>query len=360
MILEVDRTDFRRTRTVDAPAPTLADGQIRLAVERFALTANNVSYALSGDMLGYWDFFPSGEEGWGRLPAMGLGTVTESAHTEIATGGRYFGFYPMAATHVLDAQARPDGFRDVGAHRADHAPAYLDFNAVDADPAFRADRVDEYLLLRGLFMTSFLVDDFLVDQGHGDTRTLVTSASSKTALALAHCLAERGRPGVGLTSPGNVEFCEGLDLYDSVITYDDVETLDPSIPSAVVDMAGNGETLGRIHAHLADVLAHSCQVGATHWEDMGGRPAELAGPTPEFFFAPGQMQKRNQDWGPGELERRMGEAFSAFVDGAPRWLTVRHSTGPDATAEVWSELVDSRSDPAVGHICSMTSDAELG
>ena len=41
--------------------PPLAQGQVRLRVERFALTANTVTYATTGDTLGYWDFFPTGE-----------------------------------------------------------------------------------------------------------------------------------------------------------------------------------------------------------------------------------------------------------------------------------------------------------
>ncbi|MEL7207473.1 MAG: DUF2855 family protein [Actinomycetota bacterium] len=359
MILEVDRTDIRTTRVTEEPTPALATGQIRLAVERFALTSNNVTYAMSGDLLGYWDFFPADGPPWGRVPAMGLGSVVESAHEDIATGGRYFGFFPMTTHHVLDARPRGEGFRDTGAHRSDHAPAYVEFTRVDTDPGFRTDRADEFLLLRGLFVTSYLVDDFLVDRGHGETRTLVTSASSKTSIALAHCLAARGRPGVGVTSERNAGFCEGLGLYASVVTYDDVESLDASVPSTVVDMAGNSEALGRIHTHLADALAHSCQVGATHWEAMTGPAPDLPGPTPEFFFAPAQMQKRNADWGPGELDRRISEAFVGFVEEADTWLTVRHSMGSQATAEVWAELVGGATDPAVGHVCTMDADIDL-
>ena len=60
---------------------------------------------------------------------------------------------------------------------------------------FRPDQADEYLLLWGVFMTSFLVDDYLADNDFlGATQTIVTSASSKTSICLAHCLAERRRP----------------------------------------------------------------------------------------------------------------------------------------------------------------------
>ena len=133
------------------------------------------------------------------------------------------------------AGAQPDGarsagavaFRDVGAHRAQHAATYTDFRDVTAtDAMFNPDRVDEYLLLWGMFMTSFLVDDYLGDADaeggifRGANQTLVTSASSKTSICLAACLARReGHHSIGVTSPRNRAFVEGLDLYDQVITY---------------------------------------------------------------------------------------------------------------------------------------------
>lgn len=357
MDFEVDRTDFRRTQVVDTPPAALGQGQIRLTVERFAFTANNISYALAGDMLDYWGFFPA-EDPWGRLPVMGLATVAESAHDEIEAGGRYFGFYPMSDEVVIEARAAQDGFRDVGAHRSEHAAAYVSFMDVGQDAAFREDRVDEYLLLRGLFLTSFLVEDFLDDNdGFGATQVLVTSASSKTSIALAHCLSQRGTPAVGFTSAGNVDFVEGLGLYGSVLTYDDVESLDPTAPSVVVDMAGSAEVIGRIHRHFGDGLGHSCQVGATHWEEAGGTEAPLPGPAPQFFFAPTQMQKRRDEWGPGELERRLADAFGAFLDQAPQWLSVRRGAGPDAVEAVYRETLEGQVSPDTGQILSMAPGA---
>ena len=55
----------RLSTTDDTP---LADGQVRVRVESFALTANNITYAALGDMLNYWQFFPTGEAGWGIVP----------------------------------------------------------------------------------------------------------------------------------------------------------------------------------------------------------------------------------------------------------------------------------------------------
>lgn len=360
MDFEVDRTDFRRTQVVDRPPADLEQGQVRLAVERFAFTANNISYALSGDMLGYWGFFPS-DDPWGRIPVMGLATVAESAHDEIEAGGRYFGFYPMSDAVVIDARAAHDGFRDVGAHRSGHAAAYVSFLDVTQDVTFREDRADEYLLLRGLFLTSFLVEDFLDDNdGFGAVQVLVTSASSKTSIALAHGLAQRGTPAVGITSAGNVDFVAGLDLYGTVITYDDIESLSSATPSVVVDMAGSASVTRRIHEHFGDALGHSCQVGATHWEEAGGSGAPLPGPAPQFFFAPTQMQNRRDEWGPGELERRMADAFGAFLDDAPRWLSVHHSVGPDEVEAVYRQMLEGDTSPDTGQVLSLSPGAFAG
>ncbi len=187
----------------------------------------------------------------------------------------------MAGEHVLDARATSTGFVDVGPHRAPHATAYTGFVDVEQDASFRNDRANEYLLLRGLFMTSFLIDDFLDDNAFfGATQTLVTSASSKTSVALAHCLAARGHRSIGITSAGNVAFVESLGLYSQIITYDDIETLDATTPSCVVDMAGNAGVTSQIHHHFADNLRHSSQVGATHW-DAGGVAGPMPGPAPE-------------------------------------------------------------------------------
>ena len=270
MDFEVDRRDFRRTRIVAGGNTALSPGQIRLAVERFALTTNNVTYAVVGDMLDYWGFFPT-EAPWGRLPAMGLGSVVESAHPDIATGGRYFGFYPMSSNVVIAVKplsstaatqtegARSTGavaFRDVGAHRAQHAATYTDFRDVATDAMFDPDKADEFLLLWGMFMTSFLVDDYLGDADaeggvfRGAGQTLVTSASSKTSICLAACLARReSHHSIGVTSPRNRSFVERLGLYDEVITYDEIDRTDAGVASGLVDMAGSGRgAVGDPHA----------------------------------------------------------------------------------------------------------------
>ena len=58
---------------------------MRLKTERFALTANNITYAAFGEAMKYWQFFPA-DEGFGCIPVWGFATVVESRCTGITPG----------------------------------------------------------------------------------------------------------------------------------------------------------------------------------------------------------------------------------------------------------------------------------
>ncbi|MAE95809.1 MAG: hypothetical protein CL910_14220 [Deltaproteobacteria bacterium] len=350
----VDRKDWKRTRFVESQPPgDLGPGQVRFRVDRFAFTANNVSYALSGDMLGYWNFFPA-EEGWGRIPTMGFGDVIASRHEGVAVGTRCFGFYPMSRYLVIEPrEASPRQIVDGVAHREGLAPAYNQYSPVDRDSLYRADQEDELILLRGLFMTSFLAEDFLVDQELGEKVVLITSASSKTSIALAHQVAKRGQAkAVGLTSAGHLDFAKGLGCYDQVILYDEIGSLPADVPTMLVDMAGNERVVRSIHEHYQASLLYSCAIGATHWEATGSLD-DLPGPKREFFFAPGQIQKRIQDWGAAGFQKRLGASWSGFADGARSWLTVTRGAGRKAVETVYQATLAGEALPSEGHVLTL-------
>jgi hypothetical protein len=350
MHLEINRSNIREYRTVPTAIPTeLESGHVLMRLERFALTSNNVSYALSGDTLDYWGFFPT-EDGWGRLPAMGFGIVEESAQPGIDVGGRYFGFFPVGDHHVVHAQPTSGGFVDVAPHRDAHTMAYRSFDKV-SDEHHPDD--DAYLVLRGLFVTSYLAEDFLRDNDmFGATQMLITSASSKTSIALAHQVqAHSSARAAALTSAGNVDFTDNVGLYDSIVTYDDIESLDPAVPTVLVDMAGNASVIARVHAHFNEALKYSCRIGATHWDQLGS-DSNIAGPKPVFFFAPHQLAKRGKEWGRAVLNERMDSALAEFVADSRRWLHIEHGRGADAVNTIYNELVLGNIRPEAGNILS--------
>ena len=84
---------------------------------------------------------------------------------------------------------------------------------------------------------------------------------------------------MGLTSAGNRDFVEGLNVYDSVSLYDDVAQL-PGERAVYVDVSGDGAVRTDIHAHYGERLAHSAAVGMTHWTQMAHGAGELDGPDP--------------------------------------------------------------------------------
>jgi hypothetical protein len=229
--------------------------------------------------------------------------------------------------------------------------AYRGFDRVSPT---ETEKDNATLVLRGLFITSFLAEDFLREADFfGATQVLVTSASSKTSIALAHSLRENSNIRViALTSAANVDFTYGVDLYHQVITYDDIETLDPSIPTVIVDMAGNASVISRVHNHFNDALKYSCRIGGTHW-DQSGSTKGIPGPRPEFFFAPSQMAKRGKEWGRDVFNERIYTALSLFLDDSTRWLTIQHSHGADALSDVYMQLVEGRVRPEAGHILSI-------
>jgi hypothetical protein len=354
----VNKTDWKQHRFDDAPVPDLADGQVLFRVDRFAFTANNITYALAGDMLGYWRFFPA-PDGWGRLPTMGYADVIESKHPEVPVGTRCFGFYPMSRYLVIEPSVvSPAGITDGAPHRADISPFYNQYSPTRGDALYQPDHEDALMLMRGLFMTSFLADDFIAEQDFGEQAVLISSASSKTSIALGHIVSSGGRArSVGLTSARNLDFVRKLGCYDEVATYDEVRSLDAAGRAVYVDMAGSSVLRRAVHEHFGSQLLHSCSIGATHWQERGEGDDTLPGPKPEFFFAPGQGQKRAADWGPEEMQRRLAAAWTGFREFSEGWLQVQRGVGRDAVERVYEDTLAGRTEPRHGHVLSLRDGA---
>jgi NADPH:quinone reductase-like Zn-dependent oxidoreductase len=354
---QVNRDKFSDVRfDAGAQIDDLTEGQVLFKVNAFALTSNNISYAAAGDMLNYWGFFP-GPDRWGRIPAMGFADVLASRNSEVTEGARVFGFFPMSRHLVIDAQPTKSGMIDGVAHRAEHAPIYRTYSYTDRDGLYDANLEAQIMLLRGLFMTSFLVDDLFADEDfYGAGASIITSASSKTSIALAHLGAARARgPVIGLTSKRNQDFVRKLGCYDEVVLYDELDRLTERVPAAgavMTDMAGNGEVVAGVHERLQDNLKYSCTVGGTHW-DSPPRKADLPGPTPEFFFAPSRIVKRTQDWGAGGLQEKLGTSWRAFASFSNQWMNVQHHAGEEALERVYQEVLSGALNPSDGHVISL-------
>lgn len=356
LLVRKDQLPTTRLRTLaDEP---LADGQVRVRVDAFALTSNNITYAAFGDAMSYWQFYPTGEEGWGIVPVWGFGSVVQSQNPGVAVGERLYGYWPMASHAVLTpAQLSPASFTDAAPHRAKLHPVYNQLTRCGADPFYTADTEDLQSLLRPLFITSWLIDDFMADNAFfGADTLLLSSASSKTAYGTACLLIQRpGVEVVGLTSAGNKAFCESLGCYSRVLTYEELDQVKADAASVYIDFAGNAALRRAIHARMVN-LKYSCAIGGTHVESLGGAK-DLAGPSATLFFAPAQIKKRQADWGRAEFGTRMVKAWRAFVDQVSRpaqpWIDVEHHAGAQAVQQAYTHVLGGRGDPRRGHILSL-------
>ncbi len=350
----VKRDDLRECRVAESATPDLESGQALLRVETFGMTANNVTYAMFGEAMSYWDFFPA-EDGWGRVPVWGFAEVERSEAEGVDVDARVYGYLPPSSHLVVTPAAIDDGgFVDGSPHRAALPSAYHRYLVADADPFYRAETEALQMLLRPLFFTSFLIDDQLDDEGLVSRGPVViSSASSKTAIAAAFLLAQRdGVELVGLTSPRSAEFVEGLGIYGKTVTYEEIDSLGPG-PATFVDIAGNGSVRQAVHSHYGDQLIHSMAVGATHWEGLGEGSGELPGPQPVFFFAPDRVRKRAVDWGRVTLETRVADAWHPFCEWAGSWLDLIPGQGFEAVKDAYLDVLEGRVAPKRAHTLSL-------
>ena len=336
----VRRDDLTQTRieSFDIDATPLAAGQVRVRIEHFAFTANNITYAVFGDSMHYWRFFPAAE-GWGCIPVWGFATVEASAYEGLATGERLYGYWPMASHALLQpGDIGANSFSDVSAQRAELPAVYNRYMRVARAMDDHAAREGEYAVLKPLFATAWLIDDFMHEATDFGARTLLlSSASSKTAYSTAFCLERRaGRTArvVGATSPTRLGFARSLGLYDEVIAYDAVTSMARDETAAYIDFAGDASFRRAVHEHWRDTLTHSCSVGGTHHAALGSG-AGLPGPRPQLFFAPARIAKRSapppEGFGRAGLMQQIDEAFGEFIAHATAstepWITIDHRQG---------------------------------
>jgi hypothetical protein len=325
---------------------------VLLVVEGFAVTANNVTYAVVGEQLGYWNFFPA-PESWGIVPVWGHARVIASRHPDIAVGERVYGYLPMASHLIVQpGPVAADGFRDMAAHRQPMSAIYNQYRRLAADPAHDPAHEAERALFAPLFTTSFLIGDQLQRQGwHGADTLILTSASSKTALAAAF-VARADSPAVrriGLTSAPNRAFVEATGLYDAVVSYDALDRLEMAGQAALVDFAGNTQLLQDVHAALPGQLAHVLRVGVTHHDERAETEA-LPDPKPVWFFAPDAATALIGEIGAPAFNAALAARWAGFVAEAARWITVERSEGADALQAVWRDQLAGRVRPELGHL----------
>ncbi len=345
---QISKTDPARTRLVEVTqadyAASMGEGDALVRVDRFGLSSNNITYVVLGDRLGYWQFFNAapgpddeGADGWGVMPVWGFADVVGSRCANLEVGERLFGYFPPA-THLV---MHPDASRpaagpvvDASAHRADLPPTYNTYQRVLQEPDYDPGDDDLRMLLNPLQITAWALWDAMREASwFSAEQVVIVSASSKTGLGLARALKrdQTSPKVVGITAPKNRDFVAGLGLYDQVVTYDEIESTLSQRPTVVVDMAGSGAVLGRVHRHLGEAMLHSINVGLTHWDEAGGGP-DIIRERSEMFFVPGVIQERMKQWGAAEFNRVTQDFLVRSFAESRDWLTIESVQGLEGLA----------------------------
>ena len=322
----------RPPRVPRSPSPRLPElepGQALLRVDTFGLTANNITYAVMGETMSYWDFFPA-EDGWGRVPMWGFAEVEQSEAEGVEPGTRLYGYLPPSSHLVVTpADADEHGFVDGSPHRAALPSAYHRYLATEADPFYRADTEEMQMLLRPLFFTSFLIDDQLADEGLTDARAdrdLQRLEQDRDRRRLPARRSARGSSWSGSPRRGAPSSSRAWG-----------STAAPS-PTTRSTRSSEGPPPSSTSRETARCASRSIPTTATSsstawpWGSRTGRSSglaagELPGPAPTFFFAPDRVVKRSKDWGGAGLETRVADAWHPFCEWTGGWLEVIRGRG---------------------------------
>lgn len=337
---------------------TLNDGQIMVRVSKVALTSNSVSYAIGSQagMMPWLDVFPA-PDGLGHIPCWGYGDVIHSKHPDVEEGERLYGFFPIAS-HIIctPGNTHDRGFTDVEPCRGGVAPFYNEYVYVRKEPGYAPEFEDNMMLFRPLFGTSYLLESFCEDNTlfEKSERIIVSSASSKTAMGFGYLLRKNHADqvkAIGLTSEANKGFVIGLDCYDEVLTYDEIDSLEPGVSTAFFDVAGNRDVLAGIHEHLGDAIVYSGQVGQTHWSDKDKQHSQnLPGPCPVTWSGPDQLMILRERHGESGFMKLVQASMIDFMMAAFNWIKFQPAQGPDAVNARVKAMLDGEVDAHEGVI----------
>ena len=340
---QVTKSDPSMARIVDLTPRTIAKNQVLAKIDRFAFTANNITYAVAGDMLRYWNFFPVEQDAahWGVIPVWGFADIVESNAPDLPIGERLFGYFPPSKQLVMNPTRVTDQHFIEGAeHRADLPPAYNMYRRVNANPNYDRKTDNERMLLEVLYITGFCLHDLLTrKQWYDAQQIIVISASSKTSIGLAYALdQDKSSPTtIGLTSARNLETVTSLGIYNESYAYDELDSVKANKATVIIDMSGNQDLLSRLHKHLGDNMCRTINVGITHWN----KPKAVQGiykDRCEQFFAPSHIHTLIGEWGFSKYQTKTAEFFKLAAQRSQAWLNVQEVQGVSGLMDAYPKV----------------------
>ncbi len=329
--------------------PILENQEVLFEIERFSFTSNNITYAVVGEKIGYWNFFKADEPN-GIIPCWGYAKVVESKNNALKVGEEYYGYWPMANyLKVYPQNVKLFGFIDGTAHRKPLPPIYNYY--VKKPESFSDIQKGYYSILKPLFTTAYLNYTFLEEEKFFEAdQILLTSASSKTALGIAYMLFlnknSHGKKIIGLTSEKNKEFLNETGLYDQVISYENAVEI-PAKKTTMVDLGGNIELLLSLSSELNSNLKFTSLIGLADWKSAGDMKQV---PNSKFFFAPDYATKLFQALGPDKANQLINDAQDRFTALVQNWMKLEFVNFEAGIKDLYFDMLQGKIDPSKGYV----------
>ena len=395
VLCKEDYTEQHIVTLSDVSLAPLAPSSIRVQTRVLSLTANNLTYARLGHLLGWWDVHPlppnlpdslSDPSTYGRVSSWGHGEVLSSTVPEIPAGTRVFGYLPIGTLPVdktISLTPSVSGqFMETSPHRVSLMSIYNRYtfhpdslSTLLEDSHAKAD-LGWDSLMKLLFETAYLINRFVFtwdtsisillhpsganerwsadDANVEDAIVILFAASSKTALSLAYQL-RFGRPAnrrprlvVGVTSPGSKAFVEASGWHDQVVLYDEtdrlVERLEVEAETKVLmlDFGARGAAVETWRKALGEVTKKLTCIR------VGGEPVPVRPEVVTAGFvkrmkesgisvnANGLRTSAMEELGEEVYFQGLEESWKRFKeDGAVKGLTLSWAEGMDAVGKGW-------------------------
>ncbi|KAJ5555682.1 hypothetical protein N7535_008116 [Penicillium sp. DV-2018c] len=267
----------------EAAQSELGESSVRIRPLLLSLTSNNLTYALMGGFLHWWDTYPvspnypapyNDPSKWGIVPAWGYATIEESTIPDLAKGTLLYGFWPTSdiPTDLKLTRGSPKHhWIEISGHRQQLMPLYNRYTVtppsnsisdlkLDSPSESARDELDRmawttlfiggvagYLLAEYVFPSDTDAQEPIHPLGKevglpwsrsdGDLSSAVVvnlAASTKTARVFSYFLSQR---------TGNAKPLALLQVTSSVDRVAEADrNLDSEVPSLAVRYEGIGST----------------------------------------------------------------------------------------------------------------------
>jgi hypothetical protein len=186
---------------------------------------------------------------------------------------------------------------------------------------------------------------------------------------------------IGLTSRGNLDFTNGLGLYDQVLEYstfagEQIMWGTREERWIYVDVSGSEDINSKVHAHFGSpytpILAAGVTLGMTtlspsdssaKWsentfEASSTADASLFWPKMENFFMPEWLDIRRQELSLREIVSRQATAWENLMRDGAGWVKMERVYGEESVREAYEKIAQGGLGPQKGLVWSLWGEHE--